>query len=229
MNYFPRQFALILAGMFVALLTGCSALRPTPVAPPAFYAVGSGTSPALRVPRTAAPERNALPTLLVSAPHAAAAFDSQRIIYQRQAFRLEYFAHSEWVEPPARMLAPLMVAALDRSGVFRAVVATPSSVAADLRLDTELVVLQHEFGSTPSRVRLTLRATLSDNSSRQVLGQVDLEHLANASSEDAYGGVIAANQATQSMLQALTVFCNQAVARWTSLGGTPAKGAVRRF
>jgi len=29
----------------------------------------------------------------------------------REPHKLEYFAHSEWVDPPARMLAPLIVAA----------------------------------------------------------------------------------------------------------------------
>lgn len=46
------------------------------------------------------------PTLIVSPPHAAAGFDSQRIMYLRQADQLEYFAHNEWIDTPARMLAP---------------------------------------------------------------------------------------------------------------------------
>ena len=63
----------------------------------------------------------------------------------RETHQLEYFAHSEWVDPPARMLAPLLVAAVESTGTFRAVVLTPSAAVGDLRLDTEIVRLQHEF------------------------------------------------------------------------------------
>ena len=102
----------------------------------------------------------AAPTLIVNPPHAAAGFDSRRIIYVRELHKLEYFAHSEWVDTPARMLAPLIVAALENGGAFRAVVLTPSAASGDFRLDTEIVRLQHEFGTGPSRVRFTLRAYL---------------------------------------------------------------------
>ena len=85
------------------------------------------------------------PTLIINPPHAAAGFDSPRIIYVRETHKLEYFAHSEWVDTPARMLAPLIVAAVENSGAFRAVVLTPSAAAGDLRLDTEIIRLQHEF------------------------------------------------------------------------------------
>jgi cholesterol transport system auxiliary component len=127
------------------------------------------------------------------------------------------------------MLAPLIVAALDQGHRFRAVVATPSAAAGDLRLDTEILRLQHEFGGSPSRVRLTLRATLTDNATRQVLGQLDFDAQADAPSEDAYGGVVAANHATRVVLQQLTDFCSQAAQQWQPRDGTPAKRAVGRL
>lgn len=194
-------------------LSACSALKPTPLAPPVRYTLdGLNTDvPAAPLARPSAPTA---PTLLISPPQAAAGLDSPHILYARQAHRLAYFAHSEWADTPARMLAPRLVAALDRAGVFRAVVSPPTAVKADLRLDTEVVRLQHNFDTTPSQVRLTLRATLSDNTTRQVLAQIELDHRADAASEDAHGGVVAANRATQQMLNALAVFCGQAVETW---------------
>ena len=165
---------------------------------------------------------------MVNPPQASAGFDSQRIIYVRKAHQLEYFAHSEWVDTPARMLAPLIVAAVDKSGAFRAVVSTPSAAAGDLRLDTEIVRLQHEFGSTPSRVRLTLRATLTDNATRQVLARIDFDSVADAASEDAYGGVVAANHATRVVLQSLAVFCSDAARQWQPRDRGVATRAVGR-
>jgi len=225
-----RAFVLAIAAAAMSLMTACSALKPTPVPPPAFFALDGGIATAPSAPRAVSIGSAAsAPTLLINAPQAGAGFDSQRIIYVRQAHQLEYFAHSEWVDTPARMLAPLIVSALDRAGSFRAVVATPTAASADLRLDTEVVRLQHEFGATPSRVRLTLRATLTDNATRQVLAQVDLDNRADAASEDAYGGVVAANHATRVMLQTLAVFCSQVAEQWQAQGGSAAKRSVGRL
>lgn len=225
-----RRLALATAATALALLTACSALRPKPVAPPAFFALdGAATRRDASAASSATTASPAAPTLAVNAPQAAAGFDSQRIIYVRQAHQLEYFANSEWVDTPARMLAPLIVAALNQGRSFRAVVATPSAAAGDLRLDTEILRLQHEFGGSPSRVRLTLRATLTDNATRQVLAQLDFDARADAPSEDAYGGVVAANHATRVVLQQLTDFCSQAAQQWQPRDGTPAKRAVGRL
>ena len=147
------------------------------------------------------------PTLIVNPPHAAAGFDSQRIIYVRETHKLEYFAHSEWVDPPARMLAPLLVAAIENTGAFRAVVLTPSAAAGDLRLDTEIIRLQHEFRTRPSRVRFTLRATLIDQETRRVEAWREFDDSVPAGSDDPYGGVVAANRAVQLTVESLAEFC----------------------
>ena len=232
MNHSPlaRSLALAIAAAALTLMAACSALKPTPVPPPAFFALDGGAVGTPPAPRAVAIGSMAsAPTLLINPPQAGAGFDSQRIIYVRQAHQLEYFAHSEWVDTPARMLAPLIVSALDRAGTFRAVVATPTAATADLRLDTEVVRLQHEFGGAPSRVRLTLRATLTDNATRQVLAQVDLDNRADAASEDAYSGVVAANHATRVMLQTLAVFCSQVAEQWQARDSNAAKRAVGRL
>jgi cholesterol transport system auxiliary component len=149
-------------------------------------------------------------TLSVGPPHAAAGFDSQRIMYTRTAGQLEYFAHSEWIATPARMLAPLIVAAVEASGAFRAVVQTPSAATGDMRLDTEILRLQHEFLSTPSRVRITLRAYLMDSLTRRVIASREFDAVVAAASEDASGGVIATNLAVQAVLANLAAFCAEA-------------------
>jgi cholesterol transport system auxiliary component len=198
-----RFLRLIGAGLSVVALSGCSALRLGATPPPAYYWLEGvrGATP------IAAPA--AAPTLIVNPPHAAAGFDSPRIIYVRETHKLEYFAHSEWVDPPARMLAPLLVAAVESTGAFRAVVLTPSAAAGDLRLDTEIIRLQHEFQTLPSRVRFTLRAYLVDDRTRRVLAWREFDAAVPAASEDPYGGVVAANRAVQTVLENLSVFCTE--------------------
>lgn len=203
MNALRLRHAALLAAVALA---GCSALSPSTTPPSSFYTLELGpsgiasTSPALAASESA-------PVLVVRPPHAAAGYDSQRIVYRREAHKLEYFAHSEWVDTPARMLTPLLVTALERSGAFRAVALTPSSAAGDIRLDIEVLRLQHDFTMRPSRVRFALRATLVEERTRRVLAWREFEAEAPARSEDPAGGVAAANLAVQSALADLAAFC----------------------
>lgn len=204
---FARRCRLCAAGLLLALAGGCGALAPTATPQPSFYSLDSARIEARAATRAPEASSIAAPTLIVNPPHAAAGFDSRRIIYQRAPHKLEYYAHNEWVDTPARMLAPLIVAAVDSRGAFRAVVLTPSAAAGDVRLDTEIVRLQHEFGTQPSRVRFTLRAHFVDVKTRGVLAWREFDAIVPALSEDPYGGVVAANRAVQTVLEELSAFC----------------------
>jgi cholesterol transport system auxiliary component len=213
MNISERWCRLWAASLCLMLASGCTALRmaTTNAAPPSFYSLGNARGAADATPRSLP---TAAPTLVVSASRAAAGFDSQRIIYVRQPHKLEYFAHSEWIDTPARMLSPLVVAAVENSGTFRAVVQAPSSASGELRLDTEVLQLQHEFEGQPSRVRFVLRANLVEDATRRVIASREFEAVATAPSEDPYGGVIAANQAVRTVLEELAAFCAEAAGSW---------------
>ncbi len=200
----------ICAAGLLLLASGCGGLSPKSPSPPSFYSLDAANADAVTAAssRTAAARAaNAAPTLIVNPPHAASGFDSRRIVYVRELHKLEYFAHSEWIDTPARMLAPLIVAALENGAAFRAVVLTPSAASGDLRLDTEIVRLQHEFGSAPSRVRFTLRAYLVEVKSRRVLAWREFDATVPSVSENPYGGVLAANRAIQTVLGELSAFC----------------------
>ena len=198
--------------VLLALASGCELLRPAASSSlPGFYALDNG----LKAPLTPAREPPVgAPTLAVSIPRAAPGFDSRRIIYVRQQHELEYFAHSEWIDTPARMLSTLVVSSIESQGAFRAVVSSPSSASGDLRLDTEILQLQHEFTQAPSRVRFTLRADIVEDASRRVVASHDFESVISAESESPYGGVIAANQAVKDVLEKLSAFCVEAATNW---------------
>jgi cholesterol transport system auxiliary component len=79
-----------------------------------------------------------------------------------------------------------------------------------MRLDTEIMRLQHEFLAAPSRVRFALRAYLVDTATRRVLASREFEALAAAPGEDPHGGVVAATQAVRKVLGELAAFCAEA-------------------
>ena len=192
-----RTTALALCAL---LITGCAGLLPTQAEAPATYLLDARPA----ADRSARPKRDLV--LAVGMPRASPGYDTAQIAYMRRPYELEYFAKSQWADTPTRMLAPLLTLALEQSGEFRAVVQAPGGVPADLRLDTELIRLQHDFGTQPSRIVLAVRAQLVDLRGKRILREMEFEEVEIAPSEDAYGGVIAANLALQRMLARLVEF-----------------------
>ncbi len=185
--------------VWAVLLAGCVGMQPPQAEAPAIYVLDA---------RPAQKPARALQdvVLAVSVPRARAGYDTAQMAFVRAPYEVEYFAKSRWADTPSRMLAPLLVQALEQAGGFRAVVQAPNAVPADLRLDTELVRLQQNFATRPPQVELALRAQLVDVRSRRVLATAEFEEIEPATREDAYGGVVAANRALQRILVRLADF-----------------------
>jgi cholesterol transport system auxiliary component len=192
---------LFLSFASVLLLSSCSVFKPVKSESTNTYAIEAQFPPV-----TAGTGEL---TLLLSMPTARAGYESARMIYLKKAYEIEHFSQNQWVDSPARMLAPLLVQALERSAKYRAVIPPRSVVSADLRLDTEIVRLQQEFLTKPSQLHLILRAQLIDLRSKAVIATQEFDVIENASSDDPYGGVLATNRAVKLLLQQVADFCVQ--------------------
>ncbi len=195
-------------------LAGCSALFTPPVQQKLYLL--DGRAQHAGEASTGAPQSATLiqrrPMFVVNPPHAAAGFDSPHIIYLQATHQLAYYANSDWVDTPARMLAPLVRAAVaDHAGDA---VAAPSAVAADIWVDTEIEQLLQDFRLHPSEVRFTLRVYFVDYASRRVLAARTFDMRVNAMSDDVAGGVAAANSAVRQALDGLPELQREAVVRW---------------
>jgi cholesterol transport system auxiliary component len=182
------------------LLAGCSMLHAPPAQNVNLYLLDA------QAPVQAAAAKSNL-VIEVGMPRAQPGFDTPQMAYVQQAHELEYFALNRWADTPAHMLAPLLVQALEQGGGFRAVEPAPAAVPADLKLDTELVRLQQDFRSKPSKVEFTLRVQLIDLRHNRVLATRVFDETENAPSENPYGGVVAANRALQRILKSVSGFC----------------------
>ena len=186
--------------LLALLATACSVLpQPQPVALDKYLLQ---YTPAAT--ETATP---GVPVVVVSTPHAHGAYDTARIAYMQQRYGLRYYTRSRWADTPARMLAPLMAEAVNATGRFQALYSSPGRVAAELRLDTELIRFHQDFTVEPSVLHLTLRAQLVDLTQQRVLASRLFDVREPAASADAYGGVQAANRAVQALLEELAEFC----------------------
>lgn len=150
-----------------------------------------------------------LPTLIISLPKAAAGFDTKHMMYTRAPLRLEYFARNVWIDTPAQMLRPLIISAIEKTGAFHAVLAKQSVVASDLRLESEVIKLIQDFSTKPSHVQFTLRVSMIDSATHQVIAMREFDERVNADSDNPIGGVLAANTAINLALDKLSVFSQQ--------------------
>ena len=151
------------------------------------------------------------PVVQLSPPQAEPGFETPRMVYLKRPYELEYFAANQWADTPANMVAPLLAQSLSQSGIWRDVVLLPSLVPGDYRLDVYGFALQQEFFQQPSRVRVTARAQLVDLKQATIVGMQRFETIEPAPSENAYGGVVAANRAVAVLLDQIGSWLRQCV------------------
>ena len=159
--------------------------------------------PTIQVPKAT----NRLPaTLVVSNVRANPAFSSTRMIYREQPYALSYFSKNRWVQPPAVQLTPFLVQALSQSNRFKTVVAAPYVGKTGYRLQTDLLYLYQDFTERPVTLKMGLSVGFINAQTGQLIAVKRFEINEPVASNDPYGGVIAANKATESLLGQATSF-----------------------
>jgi len=139
--------------------------------------------------------------LVVNVPVGQPGFDTPRMAYMQRPYEVSYYATHQWADPPARMLTPVLVQALEQTGHWRAIVPMPTSVRGDHRMDIDQVVLVQDFLQKPSQVRVALRIQLLKLPEYLVLGTRLFDVAEEAPNDDAYGGVVAANRAVERLVK----------------------------
>lgn len=211
---FRKLMANHCAAIRVAVLTacilaaGCTGLQPPQVEEMNVYMLDAA------IPAARQEARNSL-VLVVDVPRAQPGYDTPQMVYVSRRHEIGFFASNRWVDTPARMLAPLLVQALEKGAGLGAAVQAPTAVAGDLRLETELIRLEQEFITRPSRVRLVLRAQLVAARDRRVLATRQFEETEPAATDDPYGGVLAANRAAQRVLLQVVEFCGSETGKYS--------------
>lgn len=164
------------------LLAGClSALS----APPA------GTSHTLAAPAApAAPAAVDGPAVQVAETSAAPGYTTPAMVYRSAPHTLQSFATHRWTDQPARLVAEALRAGLTAGGVL--VLKPGAGIRPDYRLTSDLVALEQDFTISPSRMVLAVRLQLIDVRTRRVVGARNLRLETPAPSDDAPGGVAAA-------------------------------------
>lgn len=192
---------LVLASLLASLLSSCADLSPLPVPQESRYTFTPWPKN-VHMPQHAKTNK----TLFISTPVAAPGYRASDMIYVQVPYQLQSFADHRWVAPPATLLLPLLANRLRATGYFKAVVTAPFSGDANYQLKTQLLVLQQEFMTPKSKVRMSIEATLMQGSTGAVIADRVFSTTVSAPRNNPYSGVLAANQAAHVLIGKITAF-----------------------
>lgn len=139
-------------------------------------------------------------TIAVAKPAVQPGYDTAMMAYSTRTHEIGYFSKNQWVASPDRMLFPILAETLSRR--FETVLKAPA--AADMRLDTDIVMLRQEFSGNSSRIHLVLRAQIRRDG--KTVSRA-FEIFEPCKENDPYGGVVAANRAVSRLVREIADFC----------------------
>ena len=145
-------------------------------------------------------------TIAVSMPTANRIYQSKQMLYSVRPHELSEFAKNRWAEPPVQMLQPLIIQALQNTHHFKAVAPAISGGRYDLLLNTQVIDFYQDFCESGSVFKLTLRAQMIKVASGKVVASKQFTVIQPAPRPNPYGGVIAANIASEKVLNELAVW-----------------------
>jgi len=192
--------ATLLLALFCLAVSGCSSLAPVKVQPAADYTLS-------HVAAGKPTHRKSRATLFVSSTTARPGYQTARMIYTEKPHELKSFVLNRWVAPPAYLLTGLIVQSLRNQHYFHAVVTGPFTGLSNYRLDTQLIRLEQDFSTVPSRLHMVLDAQLVSNANNKVIASRQFSATIKAPLDTPYGGVIATNHALEKILPQLVRFC----------------------
>ena len=184
---------LMLLMMLTATLGACSSLAPVKVPTQNTFTLTAANQKQLTTKPTAL-------TLLINAPQSNTAYQTTKMVYAEKPYQLQYFAYNRWITAPNEMLQPLLLQSFRNSNYFRAVVGAPFYSFTSLRLDSQLIDFKQQFLANHSQFQMKLQITLSNNTNNRILFS-KLFQASISANANPQAGVIAANQATQQILQ----------------------------
>lgn len=202
MKWYTR-LKLLLCLMIVSIcLSSCALLMPASASNIKYYTI---TTPAMVA---SMPVRHGGgPSLLVLPPVTIPELSTEKMCYVIIPHQIDYFAKNQWIAPPSQMLMPLITQTINRTNAFAAVVSSPFVGNVDYRLNTELLAFQQEFLTKPSEFHMILSAQIINANNDRIIASSKFETMVRARTDNPYGGVMAATEATDIVLARLAGFC----------------------
>lgn len=193
---FMRSYMLI--GLTI-LLTACSLFSPVKTECIKEYMVDVK-------PYSLKYKHTTFKTIAVSVPTTHRIYQGKQMLYSVRPHELSEFAKNRWAEPPVQMFQPLIIQALQNTDHYKTVAPAISVGRYDFLLNTQIVDFYQDFCEFGSVFKLTLRAQIIRISSGRVVAGKEFTVIQPAPRPNPYGGVIAANLASEKALSELAAW-----------------------
>jgi ABC-type uncharacterized transport system auxiliary subunit len=193
--------ALVFAGLVVlTLIVGCTFQSLPPME---IYTL----EPVWGQSDLAQTEKKGSALIQIALVRGSAAFTTTEILYTDTKNTQHSYAYSCWRDAPVRAMQTVLEAAVENSGLFRAVLPSTSASGADFLLESALLEFGHILvEGSPSVGVVRMRFHLLDNKSRRVVASKELVAAIPAATLDARGGTAAINQAALKVASDLVVW-----------------------
>src|SRR3990167_2910530 len=185
--------------IFLIGLAGCS-LGPLHMEPETTYMIDT-------LPQHVTTRKPQGINILVMLPETAPAYNTTQMAYTIKPYQVAYFGKNRFAETHAQMLHPLIVQTLQKTNFFHAVIMLPTMGRYQFILNTRILQLQQNFTHRPPAVELIVLAQLSQVETNQVIATQLFSIHEPIIYRTPYGGVLAANHATEKLLRELALFC----------------------
>lgn len=195
-----KQLNFIFLILLSITISSCS-LSPIKQPPESIYILNPTTSTHSKL--TVTDKR----IILVMQPETVPFYNTSQMAYSLKPYQISYYAENRWGGTPAQMLEPLIAESLQNTRHFYAVATPPFTGHYDYILNTKVMKLLQDFTYRPAQLRFIVRAQLSRSSTGQVIATKQFSINEPLRSNTPYGGVIAANRATATLLKQLSLFC----------------------
>ena len=176
-----KNYILIL----VCLLSGCS-FGPITTKPIKYYKLDT-----IAVKKF--PKRNIV--LAIDKPQTERGLQSNAMLYSAKDLQVNSYAFNKWTTAPADLLQELLIESFNRSGMFKAVVSNKYVNSAHWVLKIHLLSWNQSFLTSPSSVKVAFIANVYNQKTAKIVASRIFEKIMLCKTNDAYGGVVAINDA----------------------------------
>jgi cholesterol transport system auxiliary component len=177
------------------LLGGCAALGEKDLPAVKTYTIDAGSG--CRAPR------HFDATLMIAEPSVKRDMNTRSISYSDERYALEEYALTRWSDTPAAMLQRTIAENLDRSRLFRDVMASPVKCKSDYMLQSELFRFRQNFEGNRSYGILDIKFYLIDSADGHLVSSKMFRYHIPARTHDAHGAVDALNRAVSGLSRGL--------------------------
>ena len=178
---------------------------------------GSDASPTFFVwqdPGKSTPAAQVLPRTLLVVPTVTATFyDTQGIVFAREAGTRAYYQLAAWTERPGKRFDVLLLERLLARNAFAGIAATTSGTRGDLVLSVSILDIYHDNARQPGVARLRIAVELADRNGRALLARRTLVQEEPLTAESATAAVAAFDAAVARLLDELLPWLEREAAR----------------